>query len=466
VLQYFRINDPYRLLGLIVIMTLLTLPLFIDTAEVTVPELKSFITGERINDGHAIYHETVDSTPPFTAWCYGLFDMVFGRSLTARHIFAFLILLFQSAFLGIILIDKKVFSENTYIPSLLFSLLAFISFDSISLTGDLLAFGVTLLALNNLIKEIEFRTSRDETIFNLGIYISLASLFSFSYALYLPGVIIILSLFTRSSVRKYLLLVFGFLLPHLILLCIYNLNDHAGQLWQYYYLHNLKFVSNDLMTTSGLLLLSAMPLFYLFVSLFILNRDARLTKYQSQIFQAMFLWFVIAFIQLFFASDFRPQSLLPVIPPVSFFLTHFLLLIRRRKFAEMNTWILLIGIVSVAYLTRYNKIPAISYKDLFVSENTSTVKNKKVLVLSKEQSAFTNNTLGSPFYQWDLCEPVFKNPDYYDNLLFVHRGFTAEKPEVIFDPENLMNGFFKRLPALKSQYQKSPEGYRLKKLSN
>jgi hypothetical protein len=466
VLSYFRINDPYRLVGLLVIMTLLTLPLFIDTPDVTVAELKSFVVGERVSSGYGLYHETIDSAPPLTAWFYGLFDMVFGRSLTARHIFAFVILFFQSAFLGIILIEKKVFAENTYIPSLLFSLLAFISFDSLALTGDLLAFGVILLALNNLIKEIEFRTPRDETTFNLGIFISIASMFSFSYAIYLPGAIILLSIFTRSSVRKYLLLAFGFLLPHIVLICIYNLNGHASELWRNYYLHSLSFPSHDLISTSSLLLLCTMPLFYLFVSLFILNRDARLTKYQSQIFQAMFLWFIIAFVQFFIAADFRPQSIITVIPSVSFFLTHFLLLIRRRKFAEMNTLILLVGIVAVAHLTRYNQIPQISYNELFVKENSLPVKDKKILVLNAQHAVFRDNELGSSFYNWDLSEKIFRNPDYYENLLLVHRAFEKEKPELIIDPENLMAGFFSRLPQLRAQYVKSSEGYQLKKISN
>lgn len=447
-------------------MTLLSLPLFIDTPEVTVVELKSFVLGERVNDGFGLYHGTIDSTPPLAAWFYGLFDMIFGRSLTARHILAFVILFFQSAFLGIILIDKKVFTENTYIPSLLFSLLAFISFDSIALTGDLLAFGVLLLALNNLIKEIEFRTPRDETSFNLGIFISLASMFSFSYILYLPGAIIMLSIFTRSTVRKYLLVGFGFLLPHLLLICIFNLNGHASELWQNYYLHSLSFPANDLISTKSLLLLCIMPLFYLFVSLFILNRDARLTKYQSQIFQMMILWFIVAFLQFFLADDFRPQSIITVLPPVSFFLTHFLLLIRRKKFAEMNTLILMVGIVALAYLTRYEKIPQISYGELVVKERSLAVQNKKILVLEHDQSAFLKNTLGSPFFDWSLSGPVFGSPDYYENVLLVYRSFEKEKPEVIIDPKNRMAAFFRRMPELKKLYAKSPEGYRLKKISN
>lgn len=447
-------------------MTLLSLPLFIDTPDVTVIELKSFVVGERVSEGYGLYHETIDSTPPLTSWFYGLFDMVFGRSLTARHIFAFLILFSQSAFLGIILIDKKVFAENTYIPSLLFSLLAFISFDSLALTGDLLAFGVVLLALNNVIKEIEFRTPRDETSFNLGIFISIASMFSFSYAIYLPGAIIILSIFTRSSLRKYLLLTFGFLLPHGVLISIFNLNGHAAELWQNFYSYNLGFPSHDLISTKSLLLLCAVPLFYLFLSLFILNRDAHLTKYQSQIFQMMFVWFVIAFLQFFITADFRPQSIITVLPPVSFFLTHYLLLIRRRKFAEINTLILLVGITTLAYLTRYNKIPPISYADLTVKENALPIKNKRIIVLGEQPAVFRDNTLGGSFYNWDLSAPIFRNPDYYENLLLVHRLFEKGKPEVIIDPENLMAKFFEKLPELKAQYIKSPEGYQLKTVSN
>ena len=464
-LRYFRINDPYRLVSLLVIMTMLSLPIFIDTPPLTYPELKSFVIGEKVSEGHALYSELLDSTPPLAAWIYGLFDMVFGRTLTMRHIFAFLILLSQSAFLGIMLIDKKVFSENTYLPSLLFSLLAFISFDSLSLSADLLAFGFILLTLNNLFKEIEFRIQRDETIFNLGLFISLATLLSFSYIIYLPGVIIILGIFTRTTFRKYLLMTFGFLLPHLFLVCAYYLSDNLGALWQYFYLANLGFSLQRLMSTSSLLILCAMPLIYLFISLFILNRDARLTKYQSQIFQAMFLWFVVALIQVFFAEDRRPQSLIPLLPSVSFFLTHFLLLIRRRKFAEFHLLILLIGIVTIAYLSRYNKIDRIQYDPLIVKEG-ATITGKRILVLDHQPDLFAHNQLATSFYEWDLSKSVFEQPDYYEHVLLVNRSFENDLPEVIIDPKNLMMGFFDKIPALQAKYEQSPEGYRLKKISN
>lgn len=462
-LRYFRLNDPYRLLGLLVLMTLLSLPLFIDTSPLTFPELKSFVIGEKVSEGNTLYSELIDSTPPLASWFYGLSDLVFGRNLSIRHILAFIILFTQSAFLGIMLIDKKAFSENTYLPSLLFSLLAFISFDSLSLTADLLASGFILLILNNLFKEIEFRIQRDETIFNLGLFVSLASLLSFSYIIYFPGVILILLFFTRTSPRKYLLMVLGFLLPHLILICIYYLSNDFQKLWQYFYLPNLSFASLSLMSGKSLLVLCAIPLLYLFISLFILNRDARLTKYQSQIFQAMFLWFIIALVQVFFATDRRPQSMIPLIPPVSFFLTHFLLLIRRRKFAEIHLWTLLIGITTVAYLSRYNKIEYIQYKNLLIENHSGIIQEKRILVLDNQPERFFNNQLGSSFYEWSLCGPIFEQPDYYENVLMVNRSFENDLPEEIIDPNNLMEGFFIRIPALKTKYEKSSEGYKLKK---
>lgn len=465
-LRYFRINDPYRLVAIAVMMALLCLPLLIDTTPLTLLELHSFVLGEKVSEGNTLYVDLIDHTPPLASWFYGLCDMVFGRSLTARHIVAFLILLSQSAFLGIILIDKKVFAENTYIPSLLFSVFAFLSFDSLSLTADLPAFGFMLLALNNLFKEIEFRVQREETIFNLGLYISLASLLNFSYAIYLPGIMIMLAIFTRNSLRKYLLMMFGFLLPHLFLICFYYLSGNGENLWDHFYVPGFRFISSPLMNGQSLLYLCAIPLFYLFVSLFILNRDARLSKYQSQIFQAMFLWFVVALVQVFFTDDRRPQSLIPLIPPVSFFLTHFLLLIRRKKFAELNLWVLLIGIATVAYLARYNKIRVIQYDTMLVQQETLPVKGKSVLVLDEKPSLYLHNRHATAFYDWDLCKAIFEEADRYENLLMVQRSFEKDLPQVIIDPKNLMEPFFRRLPSLKKQYEKSPEGYKLKAVSN
>jgi hypothetical protein len=457
-LRYFRINDPYRLLGLLVLLALLWLPLFIDAPPITLPELKSMVLGEKVAEGRMLYTDIIDSTPPLASWFYGLCDILLGRNLTARHIAAFLILFLQSFFFGSVLLNKKVFAENTYIPTLLFSLLTLLSFDMLSLTADLAAFGFLLLAINALLTQIEFRVQRDEAIFNIGLYISLAMLFRFSYGIYLPGFMLILILYTRSSIRKYLLLLTGFGLPHLVFVGVYYLDGNVEALWSRFYLANLFTGPFHLISLKSLLVLSGVPALYLVIVFFALNRGGRLTNYQSQVLQAMFLLFVVALVQVFFTSDLRPQSLLPVMLPVSFFMTHYLLLIRRRKFAELNTWIFMLGIVGMMYLARYQKIAAVDYSRLLAGASSLEFLNKRVLVLDEDPQAYVDNIIAPAFIDWRLAKEFFDQPDYYDHVLLINRLFMKDPPEVIIDPENRMEKFFERIPRLKAQYKKSAQG--------
>jgi len=458
-LQYFRINDPYRLLGLLVIMVLINLPFFINPPEITYPELKSILVGEKVHEGKAMYTTVVDSTPPLAAWINGILDMLMGRSIVARHLLSFFIVFVQAAFIGIVFVDKKAFTENTYIPSLIFIVLFFFSFDTLALSPELLGSGILLLALNNLFKEIEFRESRDESVFSLGLFIGLASLISFSFVVHLAGAITILIIFTRSPFRKYLLMVLGFLIPHVLLISVYYLKGGLVDLWEFYYTPNLVFTSDRYLTPGGLWVLGAIPLFFLLISFVMLNREARFTKYQSQLVQIMFFWMVFSFLQAFYSKDLRPQSFITVLPSLSFFIAHYLLLIRRRRLAEISVWFLLLGIVSVNQLARFNTIESVTYNALLVRESSlAEVVDKKVLLLDNDLSVYRQNSLGTSFLNWPLSQEIFNEPDYYENVIRVNQSFKEDLPDIIFDPNKLMKNFFRRIPALEKQYKEVKPG--------
>lgn len=455
-IRYFRINDPYRLAALLTLMLALYLPFFIDSPSLTIPELKSMIIGEKVREGLSPYSELIESTAPLTSWIYAFIDMIFGRSLLARHIIAFLIIFSQSLFLGIMFIDKKVFTENTFIPSVLFSILFFFSFDTLALTGELMASGFLLLALNSLFREIEFKVQRNETVFNLGLFISLASLCSFATSIYLLASLGILAFYTRSTPRKYLLMIFGYVLPHVLVMSLYYLSGNLDALWSYYYIPNMDMPPAGLVNLKTLFVLGAIPLFYLLISIIILNREARFSKYQSQLLQAMFLWLMTSFPQIAFSRDLRPQNLIVLIPCLAYFITHLLLLIRRRRFAEINFWVLTLSIVTIAYLSRYNKLGSVNYENLVVTK-AAPVTNKKVLVLGEGIDVYRSNELGSGFLDWSLSEKIFRDPDYYDNVMIVYNSFKNDPPEIIIDRNNLMSGFLKRIPELNKAYVKTSE---------
>lgn len=464
-IRYFRINDPYRLVGLLILLLIIYLPLFIADQQLAVPEIKSLLLGEKQNEGYRMYADVIDNTAPLAAWAHELLDSLFGRSMQVRQVLAFIIMFLQSAYLGIMFISKKVFSENTYIPSFMFCLLFFFSTDTLSLSNELLGSGFLLLALNNIFQEIEFRNERDESIFNVGLCISLSSLFAFAFIVYLFCAIVILALFTRSNARKYLLLIFGFLLPHLLTLSIAYLNDATAEVWRYYYLSNLGFDRITFVNGKTLLMLGALPMLYFAISLVMLNREARFSKYQSQILQSMLLWLLFSILFVFYSKDLRPQTCIVFIPGLALLLTHFFLLLRRKKFVHLNSWILFAGIVSIAYMARFQRIESIDYSKLWVNKAATDLRSKRILVLGNNLDIYRANYLATPFLNWQLSQEIFRNPDYYKNVTRVYRSFQKDPPEVIIDSENLLGGFLDRMPGVKSEYVRTGDSY-VRRFSN
>lgn len=453
-LRYFRINDPYRLLGLLVLLVLLYVPLFVSPSPATHPELTGILTGEKVAEGFRMYSAIIDDTPPLAAWWYGACDLLTGRHMIGRHILGVFILFLQSAFLGFLFISKRALPENTFIPSFLFSLLVFLLPDGPTLHADLLAFGCLLMVMLKLFNEIEFREQRDENIFSLGVMLAAASLLNFSYLVYLPGSVVLLLVFTRTSGRRYLLMLTGFVLPHALLLLRYYYTQQLPDLLNRFYMSNVLDFSTAWVSWKSLTLLCLVPVFYAVVSLVILNREARLTKYQSQLLQVMFLLFAIGCLQVAVSRDLRPQSLLPLLPSVSFFLTHFFLLIRRRKFAEWNTWLLLTGMTATAYLNHYKGIQP-GFDRLYVNPVATTLTGTSVLDLTGTTGSYQNNTLSPPLVNARLTQELLAHHDRYPEVLLVNNLFEQDPPAYIIDPELRLVPFFERLPALKKKYQKS-----------
>jgi len=410
--------------------------------------------------------ELIDSVAPMAAWFNGLIDLVFGTSILARHILAFVIIFMQCCYIGLVFANKRAFAENSYLPSLLAAILFTFSFDTLCLTPELIGAGFLLPALNNLFKEIEFREQRDESIFTLGVYISLASLFSFSYSVFLIGVLITLIIFTRSSPRKYILLVFGFVLPHLLLMTIFYLMDGLAQLSSYYYIPNLQFSSISYFSGGGLWVLGALPLAFFLISIVMMNRDARFSKYQSQLVQCMFVWLIFAILQILYAKDFRPQNLITLVPCLSFFFTHFFLLIRRKRIAEAYIWILLLGTVSISTLAKRRYFSKVTYDSLYVHDQRQVGEGNTLLILDDDWSQYQHNKLATPFLDWNLSGEIFSNPEYYENVIRVYEGITSDPPDIIRDKNDLLRPFLDRIPELRKMYVRDGIYYKRKGTSN
>jgi hypothetical protein len=434
------------------------LPTLLQAPGLSYPELKSFIIGEKVHEGNALFYELIDSTAPLTSWIYGLTDFLFGRNLVARHILAFLVIFSQATYMGILCLNRKVFSDNTYLPSLFFVALFAFSFDTLALTGELLGLGFLLLAINMLFKELEFRAQRDDTVLGVGLFISLASLCHFAYSVFLIAGIFALIFYSRRDIRILMLLVIGFALPHLILICTYLVIGRIEYLIDFFYGPNLSLKSIHYITIRALLLVGAIPLGFFLFSLLIVTRETRLNKYQSQILQSMFIWVIFAFLCGIYSKDLRPQSFIAVIPSFSFFFTHFFLSFQRKLFAELSIWFLLVGLFLTSYSARYGYLTGVSYDALFTQQEPGAPVNKRILVLSDDLSYYAVNRLATPYFNWQLSKPVFEQADYYENTVEIYTAIKKDPPEIIIDPDHYLKVFFERSPELKAKYVRNEHG--------
>lgn len=453
-LRFFRINDPYRLLGLLVLLLLFSATYFIHAAPCTLQELRNFVLGEAMADGKRMYIEIIDSTAPFMAGILGVVSWCFGRSLPVQHLLALFVVFFQASRFAILLINNKAYNDNTYVPALIFGLLCFFSFDVLSFSPELLGSTMLLLALNNLFKEIEFQIQRDEIILNLGIYLSIASLTIFSYSIFLLATIFILFVFTRLTTRKLFLLLFGFGLPHILLNCVYYLRGEFSALWRNFYFPNLTVHGAMQIDLKSIFFLSALPLCYFVFSLFMLNREARFTKYQSQLFQIMFQWMTVCVVEVFLLREFTPHSLVIFIPPLAYFISHYLLLIRRKWIAETMLLIFMAGLLSINLLTRLGEVRNVNYAGLFPNESPygAQIAGERLMVLTDDLGLYQKNRLAGYFLDWSLSKETFEQPDYYENVLLVDRAFKTDPPDCIIDPSHLMEKYLEKIPAVRQRY--------------
>ena len=454
------------MLGLLLLLTALCIPQFLTSDPITKYELRTMITGMKVSEGNRLYGEIIDNTPPLAAWMYGLMDVLTGKSLFARQLLALLLIFAQSAFFGMLLITRKAFTENTFIPSLLFSVIAIFSLTINPLSGYLIGSFIMLIVINYLFREVEFGRQRDENVFRIGLLISLATLFDFSYIVYLPGIAIILVLYTRLGIRKHLLLITGFLLPHGLLASCHFLLGNLAPLLKYYYLSNSWWAFRILLSGNSLFWLAAVPSFYFLLSFLILNRQARVTRYQSQLLQIMFLLLIIALLQSFIVEEIQPQTLITLVPSLSFFITHYLLLIRRKRIAELHLWFFLAGILSINFISRYTH-NAVNFERIFVSHSMGPYPGKRILVLAEGIHNYRGSEPATGFINWSLAKGVFTHPEIYANQVSVYNALKEGEPELIIDPENLMEAFLSRLPEINNMYsRKDSTTYVLKSISN
>lgn len=460
-LSFFRINDPYRIIVIFLFLVVLRLPVLTSTDMLTIPELRYMVVGEKLAEGAVLYVGVWDSLSPLSAWVFWLIDELFGRSQSTYHTIATLLVFVQVVRFNRLMLSNKAYNENTYIPGLIYALLGSLFFDFFTLSPALIGMTFILMALDRVFSQIEIRAKRDEPIFYTGLFLGLATLCHLPYCVFLIAILLMLLLFSATVSRRYMLVIFGFFLPIVLLWVYYYLIDGTKDLshnwWQGYF--RSKVLYTDI---PSLLTLSAFPTGYLLIGLWRIIGWGRFTNFQTRLIQAMICWILFSVIYLLITNALQPSSLFVLVPGWAFFVSHFLLLIRRRWIAEIVFLLLITTVVYLNLGSFYDaRLPSrLVDKDSMApaTRPEDQLQGKKILVMGNEVQCYQYNTLATPYFNWDLAKDLFDNLEFYDNLSHLYWHLKNDPPEVIVDMEGKWPSLEDKIPYLKKHYRQGRGG--------
>ncbi|MGB3848674.1 MAG: hypothetical protein WA958_01805 [Tunicatimonas sp.] len=457
-LTFFRVNDPYRMLGVCVLLLLIRLPFWLSDTPLTLPELSWMLLGERLAEGHRLYVGVWDDVGPLSAAVYGTLEMLLDRQRWVYTGLAALLTIYQSLVFNDFLRARKAYRESTYVPALVYGLLMSLSFDFYTLSPVLMSLTWVLLAFRNTFDRIE-GTLRDGQILRSGIFVGVAALFHLPTLLFIVPIFYAYMLFASLSPRRSLLLLYGVVLPFAVALTYFYLTETAGAFVYQYVLAFGHLASHHYVNGVTLLIILAVALVFFALSLYHVTQYRRFTIQQAHLQQVMFVNTVVALLALLWVQELAPFHLLLFVPPFAFFITHYLLIIQRMWQAELATALLviLLPLSGYALLFNYFSINQIAHTEALLVQPTAydaLVTNKRVLVLGDNLSIYQNAKPATPYLNWQIASNQLNQMNYFENLSEVYINFTADMPDLIIDQANLMPSISERIPVIRNAYQR------------
>ncbi|MBX2843878.1 MAG: hypothetical protein KTR26_19050 [Flammeovirgaceae bacterium] len=443
------------------VLLLLRLPMIINGFPLIIPELGWMMVGEKLGDGGRMYVDIWENISPLSAGIYWLIDLVFGKSQLAYQIISFLLVLIQAIIFNQALIKTGVYKEKTYLPALLYVIFMSISFDFLTLSPVLMATTYLILVVRNL-----FRFDNeaiDQDIFKTGFYVGIATLLYIPSVLFLIMAILGLAMFKTSSSRYLIMMVYGFSFAFIIYLVYLFILGGIGDFYDVYILSFLSLNLERYFAPTQAFWLFSVPGIVLILGLLKARTEGGFVNFQINAQQVMAIWILVALVSLLITPKFATYQFIILVPAFTFFTVHYLLLFKKRFFAEIAFWVITFFIVFISYNGIYNfsaGLNQVKYDLLIVKDEESLVeKQKKVLVLGNHPSYYQNQSFATPYYNWRLSQKHFGNMDTYSTLIEIYRNFEQDFPEIIIDKSD--NQFaaklFNNIPLLEQQYQANNE---------
>ncbi|MBN3584713.1 hypothetical protein JYB64_20145 [Algoriphagus aestuarii] len=455
-LQFFKVNDPFRLVGLAIYLLIFTvLYLVWNNLPLTSLQLTWMVLGERLGDGFFLYQDIIDDSGPLSAGFFTMVDFLFGRSQLAYELIGRVFILFQIIYWNTILIKYRVFDENTYLPAIIMAALFHFSFDMLSLNPAMLGSTFLILALGQLFSQTVLQKETSESTLLIGIYGGLAAGFHPSYFLFLPYMILTGIAISSFSFRQLMLSLVGYMLPIMFIVVFYYWNDglqEAIDIWP-------MILASDKISYQSIwswLILAAFPIALSLVGYFLSAVLKGSTINQQKQRQLIILWLIFAAAEFFFIKKQAAFQLIIFIPGLTYMITQFFLYLKRGMVSNLSFYLLIFGLPIGAWWFWQTKVDNPRY---FVTEKLDpTLEGKEIMILGPDISGYQNAKLGGPFLNYALSKVYLNQDRDLPEKARLYQMLQNQEPQLIIDQEGQFEAILNDFPELSRHYAVARKG--------
>ena len=455
-IRFFRKNDPFRLVFVFVFLIIIRLIQTYFISGTSYYGMKWLLLGEWLGNGYSMYSETYDYTGPIAMMIYKWLDFIFGRSYFAHQLLSSVLIILQAGIFNKTLLKNKVYNENIYLPAFLYMVIATSIPDFMSLSPQLISLTFVLLTLDIVLRRINNLVT-DELFLKAGVYIGIATL------IYLPSFVFLFVffstfiLFSGAILRRLLIYIFGFIIIVVIYILYFYVVDDYEVFMRYFLIDGIFLSSLSSFYIQNILPLLIPYAFICFLSILITWSIARLTSFQQKVKQVLWIMFFGGLSTFILSNEQSGHEIIFLTPFITYFLTHYFILIRRKLFKTLMPTLILAGLLCFscyAYqnlTSPFSTIPNVQY-------------NEGTLILGENINAYSSIPMNSPCFQQQLSEKAFNGIDYFNSSGEVYSLLKKIDPLYIVDELNIMNNIMFRYPYFEKNYIKISDN-KFKKIS-
>lgn len=440
-IRFFRVNDPYRLVFVFIILALIRLVYGLIHLPLSMPELKGLLLGEWLASGFSMYSETFDYTAPLSAWTYQGLDFIFGRSRLVHWTISGLLVFLQAATFNRTLLRYKVLPEANYVAAFLYIIFSVATFDFFALSPQLMSLTWVVISMDHLIRKMD-NVAGDELFLFPGFYLGIAGLFYMPSVAFFLVFFLALILITRAKARRIFLFIFGWVTAYLIVILILYVDGSLSEFWMVYFTE----IGRD-----KIYYLSYFELFkwtLLPIVVFVLAVFVTLGKRESSLHaktqQFMILVFLASVGVLLISGTLSGIELVFFVPVFTFFVTNYFFQIKKRLWRWIIPYVMIIGSVLAPFLAMQFALFSDTLKVEEVRD--ASTENKKIMTIGPLSSHYLNGKIAGPFFDQVIGIRRLDDLDYYQKAPVFLEIFRKGKPDIVIDHYEVMTKIHYRFP--------------------